>query len=154
MQHTLEFKDWTPGRTVRALVEQSIARIERQLADLPPDAAFLRALVEKNAVRMLYRVSVTMTLPGRTLSAHEERHDAEEAVREAFAELEHQLARYIGRARRADDLQALYTFTRHEIAYHVAMRDLLPNEVAAADVVAAVMLRAQRHFVMGPRGET
>jgi ribosome-associated translation inhibitor RaiA len=54
---------------------------------------FVRLLIEENAARTLHRVSLTCEAPGRTLAAREERHDAEDAVREAFAEIERQLER-------------------------------------------------------------
>ena len=116
-------------------------------------------------------IAVILDVPGGTLATQEERHDAEEAIREAFAEIERQLIRHKDRLANSDvykrrerrenlrrkkveaiptverrhelfsalleqHLQALYNFTRREIAYRVAIDDLLPDEVTADDVVA------------------
>jgi ribosome-associated translation inhibitor RaiA len=94
MKHTIEFKDWEPARRLRDLVEQSIARLDKLLVKFPKDPLFLRAVVERNAVRSLYRVSITLELPGKTLAVQETRHDDEEAVREAFAEMEREIQKY------------------------------------------------------------
>ena len=49
-----------------------------------------------------------------------------------------------------DHLPALYNFVRREVAYHVSVGDLHPDEVTADDIVAAVAVRAQREFVRKP----
>jgi ribosomal subunit interface protein len=182
MRHNLEVKDSGPSLRMRQLVEESIARLDRLVPTFPSEAVFLRVFVEKNATRALHRVSLTLDVPGGTLATQEERHDAEEAIREAFAEIERQLIRHKDRLANSDvykrrerrenlrrkkveaiptverrhelfsalleqHLQALYNFTRREIAYRVAIGDLLPDEVTADDVVAAVVPRAYREFV-------
>jgi ribosomal subunit interface protein len=103
MPHAVEFKGWTPLPVERELLEQKIAQFERWVDRLPLDNAALRAVVEKNDVRTLYRVSLTLDVPGRTLAAQDERHDIAEAAREAFAELERQLAKYEERRRHDDE---------------------------------------------------
>jgi ribosomal subunit interface protein len=94
MKHNLEFKNFSPNRRLRELVEELIARLERHAPNFPADAVFLRLFVKENAKRKLYHVSLTCEVPGRTLAAQEDRHDAEEAVREAFAEIERQLEKH------------------------------------------------------------
>jgi RNA polymerase sigma factor (sigma-70 family) len=47
---------------------------------------------------------------------------------------------------------AIYNFVRREIAYHVAMRNLGPDDVIPDDVVAAVAVRAHRKFRNKPQG--
>lgn len=49
-------------------------------------------------------------------------------------------------------LRALYNFVQREIAYHVVMGDLGPDDVTAADVVAEVAARAERDFTKQPEG--
>ena len=44
--------------------------------------------------RTLYRVSLTLDVPGRTLAAHEERPSLPEAVRDALTEFERALRQY------------------------------------------------------------
>jgi ribosomal subunit interface protein len=102
MERALELKGWTPLPVERDLLEKMILQLDRRVARLRLQTATLRALVEKNDARTLYRVSLTLELPGRMLVAHEERRDIAEAAREAFVELERQLARYEER-RRNDD---------------------------------------------------
>lgn len=102
IRHNLEYKHFSPSPHLQALVKELIARLDRHTPDFPPDARFLRLFVEANAARSLYRVSLTYEVPGRTLAAKAERHDAEEAVREAFAEIERQLERHKASLRHAD----------------------------------------------------
>jgi ribosomal subunit interface protein len=93
VKHNLEFKNCTPDRRVRQFVEASIARLD-EVVNSRSSAVFLRVFVEKNAVRALYRVSLTLNVPGRTLAAQEERHDLLETLREAFMELERELRKH------------------------------------------------------------
>jgi RNA polymerase sigma factor (sigma-70 family) len=44
----------------------------------------------------------------------------------------------------------LYPVVRHLLAYHVAVRDLLPGELAADEVVDAVLVRAYGEYVEHP----
>ena len=94
MRHNLEFKNFSPGHRLRELVEEMIARLDRHAPHSPADTIFLRFFINENASRRLYRVSLTCDVPGRMLAAQEERHDAEEAVREAFTEIERQLEKH------------------------------------------------------------
>jgi len=94
MKREIEFKNFSPAARLPELIESSIARLERHAPDLRDDAVMLRLVVEENATRTLYHVSLTCGVPGRTLAAKTERHDPEEAVREAFAEIERELERH------------------------------------------------------------
>ncbi|HEV2665269.1 MAG TPA: HPF/RaiA family ribosome-associated protein [Blastocatellia bacterium] len=94
MRRNLEFKNFSPGHRLRELVEELIARLDRHAPNSPADTIFLRLFVDENAARRLYHVSLTCDVPGRMLAAREERHDAEEAVREAFVEIERQLEKH------------------------------------------------------------
>ncbi len=188
MLHNLEFKNFTPSPRLRGLVEELVGRLDRHTPDLSEDTVSLRLFVDENAARRLYHVSIVCDLPRRRrLATQEERHDADEAVRAAFAEIERQLEKhkevmnhshlYKGPARREElrrekteaalagererelfstlverHLKRFYNFVRREIAYHLAIGDLLPGEVTAADVVDAALLRAYREFVKNPAG--
>jgi ribosomal subunit interface protein len=79
---------------MQRLVEESIARLDRLVPNFPSDAVFLQVFVEKKAARTLYRASLTLHVPGRTLATQEERHEAMEAIREAFAEIERKLTKH------------------------------------------------------------
>jgi ribosomal subunit interface protein len=94
MRHNIEFKHFEPKERVRDLIEELISHLERHVQDFPEETVFLRVLVEENAVRTLYHVSITLDLPGRILAAKEERHDADEAIRDAFAEIERQAEKH------------------------------------------------------------
>jgi DNA-directed RNA polymerase specialized sigma24 family protein len=48
-------------------------------------------------------------------------------------------------------LDALYNFVRREIAYRIAIGDVVPDETALDDVVVAVALRAQYEFADQPQ---
>jgi ribosomal subunit interface protein len=94
VRRNLEFKNFSPGHRLRELVEELIARLDRHAPNSPADTIFLRLFVDENAARKLYHVSLTCDVPGRMLAAQEERHDAEEAIREAFVEIERQLEKH------------------------------------------------------------
>lgn len=94
MQHNAEYKHFSPSASLRQLVDESITRLERYAPALAADAASLRLFIEQNKARTLYRVSLTAAVPGRTLAAHEERHDPEQAVHAAFDDVERQLVRH------------------------------------------------------------
>jgi RNA polymerase sigma factor (sigma-70 family) len=79
---------------LRELVDELIERLNKHAPNSPSDASFLRLFVDENAARKLYHVSLTCDVPGRMLAAQEERHDAEEAIREAFTEIARQLERH------------------------------------------------------------
>jgi ribosomal subunit interface protein len=94
VRRNLEFKNFSPGHRLRELVEELIARLDRHAPHSPEDTIFLRLFMDENAARRLYHVSLTCDVPGRLLAAQEERHDAEEAVREVFLEIERQLEKH------------------------------------------------------------
>jgi RNA polymerase sigma-70 factor, ECF subfamily len=94
MKHNLEFKNFSPNHRLREQVEELIAHIDRHAPNFPADAFFLRFFIEENTKRKLYHVSLTCDVSGRTLAAQEERHDAIEAVRAAFAEIERQIEKH------------------------------------------------------------
>jgi ribosomal subunit interface protein len=94
VRSNLEFKNFSPSHRLRELVEELIARLGRHAPHSPADTIFLRLFVDENAPRKLYHVSLTCDVPGRMLAAQEERHDAEEAVRKVFVEIERQLEKH------------------------------------------------------------
>jgi RNA polymerase sigma factor (sigma-70 family) len=100
MNYNVEFKSFDPRTDAaleaecRNLIEDRLAHLEQKAKSFPPDTLFLRIVVEKNAVRTLYRVSIAMEVPEKTLAAKEERHDWKAAIRDAFHEIEKQLAHH------------------------------------------------------------
>jgi len=94
MKHNIEFKNMEPNKTVQDLIEYLISKLERKTRNVSPEVVFLRVLVEKNAARTLYPVSLTIQLPGKTLATKEEQHELVDSLRGAFAEIERQLEKY------------------------------------------------------------
>ncbi len=93
MRHALEYRNLTEEQKNQALSEchRYLNALDRKLAGCP---AFLHGVAEKHPTRTLYRVSLTLHLPRRLLPAKEESPHAEEALQEAFTELERQLEKH------------------------------------------------------------
>src|ERR1700682_2598941 len=85
---------------IRKLIEELMRKVERRVKNFPPDDVFLRVLVEQNRAHSLYRISVTLDVPGKTLAAKTETHEAEGAVRDAFTEVIRQLEEHKSTLRR------------------------------------------------------
>ena len=94
MNVNIEFKNLPPDEILRKLIEQAARKLRKKLAQLAGDASFLRVMVEENTARKLYRVSITLELPKKTLASQEERHDINETVRDAFIEIDGQIETY------------------------------------------------------------
>jgi ribosome-associated translation inhibitor RaiA len=80
-----------PQKELQKLITDLITKIEKKTKAFSPDVVFLRLMIEENSVRALYHVSITLELPEKTLAAKEERHDLNETIRDAFADIERQL---------------------------------------------------------------
>lgn len=91
MKRIVEFKDWRPQPEVRELLQAEIDRIQRLVKGLRTESLVLRAVVDRNRLRTLYRVTIRMELPGPDVTSSEERHDLKEAVHDAFAEIRRQI---------------------------------------------------------------
>jgi ribosome-associated translation inhibitor RaiA len=88
MNCNIEFKGLAPQIQTQNLIKELITKLEKKTKRFSPDEMFLRLLVEENSARKLFRI---LKVPQKTLAAQEERHDLEESVREAFAEIERQV---------------------------------------------------------------
>ena len=91
MNCNIEFKGFAPQKDIQKLITELISKLEKKAESFSPDVVYLRLLVEQNSVRALYDVSISLTLPEKTLATKEERHDLHETLRDAFAEIERQL---------------------------------------------------------------
>jgi ribosome-associated translation inhibitor RaiA len=80
-----------PQKELQKLITDLITKIEKKTKAFSPDVVFLRLMIEENSVRALYHVSITLELSEKTLAAKEERHDLNETIRDAFADIERQL---------------------------------------------------------------
>ena len=94
MNVNVEFKNLPPDETLRKLIDRLTRKLQKKLARLAGDETFLRIMVEGNTVRKLYRVSITLELPQKTLASQEERHDLDETIRDAFLEIDRQIETY------------------------------------------------------------
>jgi ribosome-associated translation inhibitor RaiA len=103
MKHNIEFKNWSPDGTIRELIETSIARLDTLVPRAWEDSAFLRVLMEENPTRTLYRVSVSLAVPGPDITAQAEHHDPIDAVRDAFTDIERQIATHRDRLTRSHE---------------------------------------------------
>jgi len=91
MKCHIEFKGFAPQKESQKQITDLVTKIEKKTKAFPLDVVFLRLMIEENTVRALYHVSITLELPEKTLAAKKERHDLNETIRDAFAELERQL---------------------------------------------------------------
>jgi RNA polymerase sigma factor (sigma-70 family) len=94
MDHNVEFKGFEPEKRVCKLIEDLATKVERKTKNFSPDVTYLRVRVEENSARNLYHVSITLKLLGKTLASEEERHNLDETIQEAFAEIDRQLEMY------------------------------------------------------------
>jgi ribosome-associated translation inhibitor RaiA len=90
----IEFKNLSAEETTRKLIDQSTRKLRKKLARLDGDETFLRIMVEENSVRKLYRVSISLELPKKTLASQEERHDLNETIGDGFSEIERRIETY------------------------------------------------------------
>jgi len=178
MNYSIEFKDFQPPETAREMVDDLVKRIERKGKDL---ATFLRVMVEQNSPHRVFRASLTLEAPGKTVAAKEDGHELEPVIRSAFAEIERQFLEYKALRRgehlwkrlttrkeilpsRIDHeaffylvrphLEGLSDFVAHELAYAEAVGDLAAGELTVQDVVDEALLSAYREFIKDPaRGE-
>ena len=204
MHHALEFKGVERKEEAQPLVEDLIRRIERKLHAFPPEALFLRFVADATPAHSLFRVTVTLTVPGKVLSATKESRDFNAAVRAVFADLARQVEAYKAalrgeqwwkrlarryelhwqkaapaaeepsaggeRQRAANEeepafekseasrffrlvsphIQKLTDFVRHVLIHAQARGDLALGEVAAEDIVDAVLIRAYNQFAKEP----
>ena len=90
MKFNLEFKNFESDDKTRKLIQRLIAKLDKKLLSFSDDEVFLRLMIEANPARTLFRASLTLTVPEKTISATEERHDLAETIRDAFAEIDRQ----------------------------------------------------------------
>jgi HEAT repeat protein len=91
MKRIIELKHVGAKRHVWTLLEELVDRVEEKVSHFPPDAVSIHVLFEENGTHKLYRTSLSCHLPGRTVAAREERREAGESIRKAFAEITRQL---------------------------------------------------------------
>jgi len=100
MQRNIEFKDFEPNESVKTVIGRLISKLQTRASRHSPELIHLRLMLDENATRKLYHVSLTLHLSGRTLAAKEEQHEMYSAIRAAFSEIERQLEKYKANLRR------------------------------------------------------
>lgn len=103
MKRTVRFLNISePSRADLAQrVDDLAARhLARHVQHFGPDLTRLYAVLEKNGARHLYRATLRLHLPARTLVARAEHHELAPALNEAFVELERELVRHVEQLRR------------------------------------------------------
>ncbi|MBI3087803.1 MAG: HEAT repeat domain-containing protein [Candidatus Omnitrophica bacterium] len=99
MQRFIELKHVGPKEQVRTLIEELVDRLEHKLHHFRQEALSVHILFDENGSHTLYHTSLTCHIPGHTVAAREESHDAGQAIRKAFKELERQLEKHTARLR-------------------------------------------------------
>ena len=99
MHHNVEFKNVSSQEDITRLIDELIARIDKRVESFPAETVFLRALIEKVEARDLWRVAVTLKMPGKIIADDQEKHEPHAALRAAFAGIERQIDEYKSRLR-------------------------------------------------------
>ncbi len=99
MHHNVEFKRVSSQKDFTRRIDELIARIDKKVESFPAETVFLRAWIEKVEAKNLWRVAVTLEVPGKTLADKQENHEPHAALRAAFAGIERQIDEYKSRLR-------------------------------------------------------
>jgi RNA polymerase sigma factor (sigma-70 family) len=94
MNHNKEFKSFEPDERIQHLIENRIRKLETKLQAFRADSTYLKIFIERNAARKLYRVTLTMDVPGKTIAAKDDAHDPALAIKAAFDEVESQAQKH------------------------------------------------------------
>jgi ribosomal subunit interface protein len=92
MQRNIEFRDFEPPKQVRTVIDRLASKLEKNTRTF--SAVYLKLMVDHNSARTLYRVSLTLDVPRKTLAAKEEQHDLQAGAKAAFEEIERQFEKY------------------------------------------------------------
>lgn len=101
MKYRIDFRhiDKDERESLRSLVDERIAHLEKRISAFSDKDLRLHGAVQQHAGQTLYRVGLSLHLPGRILSVEEESENASTAITEAFAELERQAQRHKSKIR-------------------------------------------------------
>ncbi len=96
MLHQVSYRniDKQEKKKLQELVSELVQDLEEKLGRLARKNPSLRGAIQKHGSRQLYRVGLSLHVPGRTLAAHEEGEAAENVIRKGFKELERLVARH------------------------------------------------------------
>lgn len=101
MKYQIDFRnvDDRERDTLRAMIDERVGQLEEKLGSLAEQGPRLRGALQKHGKHSLYRLGLSIHLPGRTIGVEEEAERAESAISAAFAELQRQVQRYKSRLR-------------------------------------------------------
>lgn len=89
MKHSITAKGGLDHEELERVVGRRVQRIARLVKRFPNDATFLHVVGEElGGTHRHFRVSLSLSLPSRTLACHDDGKHLEEVAREAFDELE------------------------------------------------------------------
>lgn len=100
MKQEITLRDLPDEARLTPLVHRLVGRVEHQAVPSWHRTGVLRAVIQKYATRRWYRVSLVLSVPRRTLVAHDEGPQPEKVLRAAFVELERQLRKEKSHLRR------------------------------------------------------
>ena len=101
MKYRIDFRhiDKDTRAALGSLIDERIAHLEKRISAFSDKDLRLHGAVQQHAGQTLYRVGLSLHLPGRILSVEEESENAGTAITEAFSELERQALRYKSKIR-------------------------------------------------------
>jgi RNA polymerase sigma factor (sigma-70 family) len=94
MERNIEYKDLEPDQKIVKLIDQLISRIEKNTNTFSSGFSHLRLFVERIPAHTLFRISLTLDVPAKTLVAKHEEHDLKAGLRSAFEEIDRQLKKH------------------------------------------------------------
>ncbi len=99
MKYRIDFRNVDKGTRakLRSLIEERIEHLEKRASSFSAKDLRLHGAVQKHGNKELYRVGLSIHLPGRVLGVEEEGENAAAVVTEAFSELERQVLRHKAR---------------------------------------------------------
>lgn len=171
----VEFKGFTPGQSLRDLIQHLTKALSKRMRRFSRDAVALRLVLSETPAHRLCRVSITLDLPGKTIPSSAEGHDREAALREAFADVERQLETYKGVVRGQHWRKRLHphhavpeskpffetvepyidnltSYCRHILAHAESRGDVIPDNFTCEDLLDATLLEGASEFARRPPG--
>jgi len=96
MLHQVSYRniDKQEKEKLKDLVAKLVPGLEEKLGRLARKNPSLRGAIQKHGSHKLYRLGLSLHVPGRTLATQEEGEDAASVIRQAFKELERLVARH------------------------------------------------------------
>ncbi len=147
MKHAITAKGDLDHQQLERAVGRRVQRIARLVKRFPEDATFLHVVGEElGGSHRHFRISLSLSLPSRTLACHDEGKHLEEVVREAFDELERLVQREKERLRAERDQERAAARARERLLARLEAageRAALPVE--RFDLISAHLPELERY---------